>query len=86
MSDTHEGKQIHPSSTLFVYLSFNLYIYETNVGHGRKNKWKNADGYHLNCAKQYFMLTLIINVVGKQKVKESLCFLTRQFVKPLQKF
>lgn len=49
-------------------------------------KCKNADGHHLNCAKQYFMLTLIINVVGKQKVKESLCCEARQFVKPLQKF
>jgi len=35
-----------------------------------ETKWKNAEGYHLNCAKQHFMLTLIINVVGKQKPKD----------------
>lgn len=34
-----------------------------------EEKKKIADGYHLNCAKQYFMLTLVINVVGKQKRK-----------------
>ncbi len=34
-----------------------------------EEKRKNADGYHLNYAKQFFMLTLVINVVGKQKRK-----------------
>lgn len=36
-----------------------------------ETKKKNADGYHLNCAMQYFMLTLVINVVGKQKKEKN---------------